>query len=208
MLITLVRHGESTGNIMQQWQGITDGPLTEKGVLQAKLVSRALSNYKFSTIFSSPLSRAFDTAKIIRKGLSTSYPPEIIINPLFIELNMGSMEQVSWNVPFRIHTRDTCFPKGESLNDVLKRALLSLDLLLYSNNNKTNDIKEEEEGEHILVVSHGMFLTELIHALCIHYNYQWIDLTWSNTGVTTIEIKQQEEEKIQFKCINNIQHLI
>ena len=121
---------------------------------------------------------------------------------------MGSMEQVSWNVPFRIHTRDTCFPKGgESLNDVLKRALLSLDLLLYSNNNKTNDIKEEE-GEHILVVSHGMFLTELIHALCIHYNYQWIDLTWSNTGVTTIEIKQQEEEKIQFKCINNIQHLI
>ncbi|KAG2225012.1 hypothetical protein INT45_003212 [Circinella minor] len=195
---------------MQQWQGITDGPLTEKGILQAKLVSQALSNYKFSTIFSSPLSRAFDTAKIIQKGLSTSYPPEIIINPVFIELNMGSMEQVSWNVPFQIHTRDTCFPKGgESLNDVLKRALLSLDLLLYSNNNiKMNDIKEEEE--HILLVSHGMFLTELIHALCIHYNYQWIDLTWSNTGITTIEIKQQqeEEEKIEFKCINNIQHLL
>ncbi|KAI9499549.1 hypothetical protein BDB00DRAFT_794436 [Zychaea mexicana] len=46
MLITLVRHGESNGNIMQQWQGITDGPLTNKGKMQAELLAHELSKYK------------------------------------------------------------------------------------------------------------------------------------------------------------------
>ena len=167
-----------------------------------------INNEQFSAIFSSPLSRALDTAKMIQRGLSTPCPREIVIDPLLMELNMGSMEQISWNIPFQIHTRDTAFPKGgESLNDVLKRALLAVDLLLLFSNNKNNHKQEEEE--HILLVSHGMFLTELVHALCICYESPWIDLAWSNTGITTIEIniKQEEKERIRFLCINDTQHL-
>ena len=166
---------------------------------------------QFSAIFSSPLSRALDTAKMIQRGLSTPCQRGIIIDPLLMELNMGSMEQMPWNIPFQIGTRDTAFPTGgESLNDVLKRSLSAIDLLLLFLNNKNNP-KEEVEEEHILLVSHGMFLTEFVHALCIRYESPWIDLTWSNTGITTIEINrdQQEErkEKIRFLCINDTQHL-
>ncbi|KAI8148815.1 histidine phosphatase superfamily [Fennellomyces sp. T-0311] len=186
-MLTLVRHGESTGNVLQRWQGITDGPLTESGVTQAELVAQELSKQKFSTIFSSPLSRAIDTAKTIQKALGDPKPP-LVVDQRLIELNMGSLEDAPWSTPFQISSRDTRFPDGgESLNDVLIRATSCLDLL--------------NDQEHVLIVSHGMFLTELVHALGMRHNGEWVDVAWSNTGITTLDCNHQ------FVRINDTRHL-
>lgn len=69
--ITLLRHGESTGNAEGYFQGQADFPLTERGKEQ----SRALAGYwtshgvRFDAVISSPLARARQTAEILAEHL-------------------------------------------------------------------------------------------------------------------------------------------
>ena len=69
MRIYLIRHGETDWNIDRRYQGIEDIPLNNTGVMQAKLCAKALSNMQFDAIYSSPLTRAYDTAALIAQGL-------------------------------------------------------------------------------------------------------------------------------------------
>jgi broad specificity phosphatase PhoE len=64
--LLLVRHGQSTANAKGIWQGQMEFPLSEEGRAQANLAARALSRKPFEGLYSSPLSRAFETAEIIR----------------------------------------------------------------------------------------------------------------------------------------------
>ncbi|MBM4429660.1 MAG: histidine phosphatase family protein [Chloroflexi bacterium] len=66
MRLLLVRHGESLGNVAQRIQGLCDQPLTERGRTQARaLAQRLLDGYEVCAIYTSPLSRARETAEII-----------------------------------------------------------------------------------------------------------------------------------------------
>jgi len=62
-----VRHGQSTANARGIWQGQMEFPLSEEGRRQAALAGRALGREPFDGLYSSPLSRAFETAEIIRR---------------------------------------------------------------------------------------------------------------------------------------------
>src|SRR5687768_13612166 len=62
----LVRHGESTANAKGIWQGQMEFPLSERGKEQASLAGHGLSSEQFEGLYSSPLSRAMQTAEIIR----------------------------------------------------------------------------------------------------------------------------------------------
>lgn len=62
--VYLVRHGQSHGNYPVDTYGL-DRELTEKGHEQAKAAAKNLKKIKFDTIFTSPLVRAQQTAKII-----------------------------------------------------------------------------------------------------------------------------------------------
>ena len=66
MKLRIVRHAESTGNAQGRWQGRHDFPLTDLGREQAaRLRDRfAVERYRPSHIYSSPLSRTFETAQI------------------------------------------------------------------------------------------------------------------------------------------------
>ncbi len=68
--IIFLRHGESVGNAESRWQGQADYPLTDKGRQQAQaLAERWLTEKRaFDYIISSPLSRASETAEIIRRS--------------------------------------------------------------------------------------------------------------------------------------------
>lgn len=63
--VYLLRHGETTYNAdNNRYCGRTDAPLTAKGLQQAREVAKLLEHIRFDGIYSSPLSRAFETAKI------------------------------------------------------------------------------------------------------------------------------------------------
>lgn len=90
MEIYFVRHGETVWNTQKRFQGLSDSPLTEKGIEQAKLLSKKLENINFDKFYSSPLKRANDTAKLIRGNRNQ----EIEIFDDFKEISMGEMEGI------------------------------------------------------------------------------------------------------------------
>ena len=60
--ILLVRHGETAFNVEGRWQGQSDSPLTERGLAQARELSRALAQEPIAAVYSSDLGRALNTA--------------------------------------------------------------------------------------------------------------------------------------------------
>ncbi len=65
MLLYVVRHGETLWNQESRVQGITDIPLSEKGIEEAKALKKEVDTLKIDVVVSSPLSRARDTAKYL-----------------------------------------------------------------------------------------------------------------------------------------------
>lgn len=68
--LIFVRHGQSQTNIEQRFAGQFDTPLTNEGILQAKLLSDWVAdNFSVDKIYSSSLRRAVDTAMVCSKNL-------------------------------------------------------------------------------------------------------------------------------------------
>ncbi len=65
--IYLARHGQNADNVKGILNGHRDEPLTEKGLAQAYEIAHKTKSagISFNAVYSSPLSRAFDTAKIM-----------------------------------------------------------------------------------------------------------------------------------------------
>ena len=64
----LVRHGETEWARLGRHTGLTDVPLTAAGVRQAIALKDRLAGRSFGLVLSSPLSRAFETARLAGFG--------------------------------------------------------------------------------------------------------------------------------------------
>ena len=64
-MIYFVRHGQTEWNKIGKMQGHKDIELNDEGREQAQVVKEKLQGIKFDKVFSSPLIRATETAKII-----------------------------------------------------------------------------------------------------------------------------------------------
>ena len=94
--ILLVRHGTTEWVDKHILHGITDIPLNENGLRQARESARALKPIKASRMYTSPLSRCLQTAEII--GEETGLIPNKLDG--LKELNFGWLE----GRPFRDHS--------------------------------------------------------------------------------------------------------
>lgn len=63
--ILLIRHGETAWNREKIFRGVHDIPLNENGRAQARHLAKALASRKIDAAYSSPLSRARETAQIV-----------------------------------------------------------------------------------------------------------------------------------------------
>lgn len=67
--VYLLRHGETTYNAdNNRYCGRTDAPLTARGIEQAQKVAALVAGIPFDAVYSSPLSRAYQTAQIASGG--------------------------------------------------------------------------------------------------------------------------------------------
>src|ERR671921_784371 len=92
--LLLVRHGQSTANAKGIWQGQMEFPLSERGRAQASLAGLGLSGEPFEGLYSSPLSRAFETAEIIRDR--TGFAGEVVPLDGLSERHGGILEGHTW----------------------------------------------------------------------------------------------------------------
>lgn len=63
--VYFIRHGECDGNRDKRIRGCVDFPLNENGVKQARALAASLKNAGISAVVTSPLARAFETARIL-----------------------------------------------------------------------------------------------------------------------------------------------
>ena len=94
--LVLVRHGLSSFNEKGLIQGRSDDSyLTSKGYEQALKSGEALSGINFDKIYSSPLVRAAETAKTIKKNLKGKH--NIIYDKNLLEVDLGSWSGLTIN---------------------------------------------------------------------------------------------------------------
>jgi len=92
--LLLVRHGQSTANAKGIWQGQMEFPLSERGRAQASLAGHGLSGEPFEGLYSSPLSRALETAEIIRDR--AGFEGQAVPVDGLSERNGGILEGHTW----------------------------------------------------------------------------------------------------------------
>ena len=63
----IVRHGETEANKKGIEAGPLDYPLTKTGVKEASFIAKTLSKIKMNAVYSSPVFRAVETAKILAR---------------------------------------------------------------------------------------------------------------------------------------------
>ncbi len=127
-MIYLIRHGQTAWNKSTIFRGQKDIPLDEYGHKQAKLTAKYLKDKNIKYIFSSPLSRAMDTAKYLSdvKGITIKKVEE------YKDINFGNWEgkDFDWvrnNDPdtyylYKNEPERVVFPDGESLNHCFERS--------------------------------------------------------------------------------------
>lgn len=92
--LVLVRHGQSTANATGVWQGQLDYPLSDLGREQAAGAGRALRGTRLDAVYTSPLLRASETARILAS--EAGYGGEILGLPGLQERHGGSLQGKSW----------------------------------------------------------------------------------------------------------------
>ncbi|MBU4565331.1 MAG: histidine phosphatase family protein [Desulfarculus sp.] len=88
-MIYLLRHGEITQSIPRRFVGRRDLPLTELGRTQAAQWGELLREMRFQAVYTSPLSRCQDTARLAAPGR------EIVLEPGWTEISLGEWEGLS-----------------------------------------------------------------------------------------------------------------
>ena len=159
----LVRHGETAWNAENRVQGQTDVPLHDVGRREALLTGQRLADVRFAAAYSSDLSRATETARIIL-GAQNGEAPELTVDSVLREVSFGTYEGLTWSdiqnvdepMANREVARDLDFtpPEGESFRQVLERIGPFAQAL--------HDLHADEDA---LVVGHGGTLRALAVSL-------------------------------------------
>ncbi len=128
MRIILVRHGQTDANKEGRFQGASDAPLNQVGQSQAQALSRRLSSESLDVVYSSPQTRALQTASPIAQAHALSV--DTVQN--LRELDIGELDGLQGpdlreRYPhileqWRINVGALTMPGGESIIGLQERA--------------------------------------------------------------------------------------
>ncbi len=148
--ICIIRHGETDWNVTKRIQGQTDIPLNETGHGQALAMAFNAAHYNFSAIYSSDLSRAYETAQKVaaRCGLEVRTTPNLRERHYGIFQGMtaaeGAIRHPVAYANYIARDLDYDFGTGESLNHFAGRVTQAIDSL-----------NRHHSGQTIAAVSHA-----------------------------------------------------
>ncbi|MGH2633107.1 MAG: histidine phosphatase family protein [Tepidiformaceae bacterium] len=202
--IIFIRHGEQ---LVPDWGrgpvgDIVDPPLSERGVMQAKLVGERFSTVRIDAVYASPLKRAFDTGAQVAKhhrlepivvpdlreievfrDIPADQPAvEFVGRRLLLGVRERMLRERSWDV----------YPYSESSHDFRKRTV-----------NAIEGIIAESEGKRVVVACHGGVINAYIaHIIGVQYDMFY------RPAHTSVNIVYAGEAVRALQSLNDVQHLI
>lgn len=192
MKIYMIRHGETDWNTKRLLQGATDIPLNENGRALARETSKKLEDVSFDVIFSSPLSRAYETAEIMRGNRNIP----IITDDRIKEICFGVFEgfccgKEGYNIPdpnFPLFFSDPeKFVAGEGGETIIQLCERTTDFL------KEIAGREEYQDKTVLVSTHGAAMRGLLSSLQItDLKDFWHGGVHKNCAVTILDVQNGE----------------
>ena len=196
-VLSIVRHGETSANVLGVWHGSIDSELTERGRRQAGRVAAELAAAapRATALYASPLRRARDTARAIEAALSL----EARVEPDLAEYHLGELEGLSYRELVARHRLfewmredPDCRPGGgESPRQVAMRCAAAL-----------QRIASAHRGERVVVVSHGGALTLGLGLILDADPGAWRRVM-DNCAITELTL----EPEPALLCFNRIAHL-
>lgn len=146
--IFLARHGESDWNVEKRFQGHSDRPLTERGRDQAHALADLVGSEKIDAVYTSPLSRARETAEIVaaRAGLEAVALPELreVDTGSWSGLSRADVEARFPEGFARWRSGGSGWENGETYEEMAERVIGAL-----------RKIAEDHPDGRVLVISHG-----------------------------------------------------
>ena len=178
----LIRHGETEQNKTGVLMGSTDTPLNDHGRLQAASLGERLNALEVDTIFSSPLSRAVETASLV-----FGEEAQIITDSSLQEFHFGEWEgmhfsEIAKQYPeiWQLWLTDweqTHIPGGEAFPAFRHRVISVVEEIVRYN-----------AGKRVAVVSHGGCIRSLLaHFFCESVSKGYWKFKVDNATLSEIE---------------------
>lgn len=149
--LCVVRHGETDWNIAGILQGWTDVPINDQGRRQAYELVGIYSGSGFTSVYSSPLIRALETARVVAHSMRLAPP---ICHDGLKERNFGVIQGVPKSELAELNpvllqqilkrNPATDFEQGETMDGFADRVLDAI-----------RDIGEVNRGKRALIITHG-----------------------------------------------------
>ena len=185
MTLYLVRHGESEANAAHIFAGQTDSPLTERGREQATVVAKALRPVHFDRIVTSTLSRTKDTAAEIAAGRGLTVEAFDDLKEIDLGEAAGKPFDEVRGLPNYDGEGFTQWPGGESLDEVVTRAMGVIDPLIA-----------QSPGKTICVVGHGG-VTRILVSRFMGVLPKLIRVPATNTNITIVTFDDENGYMVQ-----------
>ncbi|WP_017305712.1 histidine phosphatase family protein [Spirulina subsalsa] len=230
--VILVRYGQSTYNQQEKFQGQSPhSQLTEQGHWEAQQTGLALQRLTPTTIYSSPLPQAQQTAEVIWQSFR-SHPPHFQITESLREIHLPTWQGLSYRVvqeqfaqEYRIWRQDPQqlqMPTPERVSllpplggDGATSPLFYPVLELYNQARQFwREILPQNVGKTILLVTHRSTIRALISTALGLAPQHYHRLQQGNCGITVLNFalcSHQLEQEIppfgQLETLNLTSHL-
>ena len=196
-MIIFLRHGQAENNTKRILAGRTEGvPLTKIGIEQAEQIGKYLKPIDISAIYSSPIERADNTAKIVAESNSIDYK----LDERLTELDMGKFTRMPYdeifakhgNVFLKFYSNDPIISEHnvETFPHVQKRVM---DMLDYT-------IKKHDQ-QNVILVTHMDPIKSVIAKVMDLKPLSLFELIIANCSLTIIK---HHDEKLSLSAINSM----
>lgn len=200
MRIIFVRHAESIANLEKRMQGHADYKLSTQGILEAKKLRDRFKkeNLEPSHIYSSPLSRTIQTAKIVNENWNM----KVNSWEKIIEHDVGVFSNLTWpEIESKYKTLVSGFKDGinwdlvegaESYIEIVRRAQIAIKYI----------VENHSDDSTVLIFTHGGIMQHLISVL-LKSNIVWkIDIP--NTAIFDFNLVKNRWIDVNTKQYNPI----
>ncbi len=199
MNLFIIRHGESLGNRTGKIQGWMDFSLSELGEKQAEALAQYFKDIQLDYIYSSDLTRAFETAQAIALKKEMTVRPWDRVR----EVHLGPFQGLSRQ---EIYEK---FPEAKA-NSILTSGVANTESVAELTE-RCRKVIEHLQASHsndaIAIVSHGGFISIFLMYILTGESWHHFRRPFQigNTSITHIEWKTGKMPLIHY--VNQTKHL-